>query len=513
MSSTYEIAVIGSGFAGSLMAMILKRQGHSVILLEKGSHPRVVIGESSTPLSNLLLDSLGSKYDLPFLKPLTKWGTWQSAYPEVGCGLKRGFTFFHHVNGGASPDKQHLLVAASPNDAIADTHWFRADFDKLLLDQAIALGVDYLDRYNINTLAKHGRSWTLAGQRQGNQIDLRADFIIDATGPGGFLHRMLGLREVGFPNYPVTSALYGHFEGVQDYESAAGLSLSDAPYPPDASALHHVFDGGWMWILRFNNGWTSAGLACTEGVAERLRIADSSSAWQRLLDSLPNVRNQFSRAKPKTPFTQIPRLSFRSASIIGAGWAMLPSAAGFIDPLLSTGLPLTLLGVDRLARILEQDWGSPEFSLSLNRYADQTDDEMLATSRLIAALYANMHDFEMFRAVSLLYFTAVSYSETLRRLGRPECAASFLLHGDKIFGPAAYAITEKARTPLDKREKCALREDIYRLIERFDVAGLSKRPDNHCYAVRANDLFSGASKVGATRLDMELLLKRSGFYG
>src|SRR5580700_10998150 len=96
LSADYDIAVVGSGFAGSLLAMISRRLGHSVVLLERGKHPRFAIGESSTPLSNLLLEELSTRYGLPKIAPLAKWGTWQEAYPEVGCGLKRGFTFFHH---------------------------------------------------------------------------------------------------------------------------------------------------------------------------------------------------------------------------------------------------------------------------------------------------------------------------------------------------------------------------------------------------------------------------------
>ena len=145
MSATYDIAVVGSGFAGSLLSMIAHRLGHSVILIEKGVHPRVVIGESSTPLSNLLLEELATRYGLPTLRPLAKWGSWQRAYPDVACGLKRGFTFHHHVLGApAAPDperRDQLLVAASPRNEIADTHWYRADFDHLLVREAEKLGV------------------------------------------------------------------------------------------------------------------------------------------------------------------------------------------------------------------------------------------------------------------------------------------------------------------------------------------------------------------------------------
>src|SRR5213595_76719 len=96
MTASFDLCVIGSGFAGSLMAMIARRLGLSVILLERGSHPRFAIGESSTPLANLLLEELARRYDLARLLPLAKWGSWQKAYPQIACGLKRGFTFYHH---------------------------------------------------------------------------------------------------------------------------------------------------------------------------------------------------------------------------------------------------------------------------------------------------------------------------------------------------------------------------------------------------------------------------------
>src|SRR5580698_1476123 len=116
--------------------MIARRSGRSVLLLEKGKHPRFAIGESSTPLTNLLLEDLTTRYNLPALTPLAKWGTWQQAYPDVACGLKRGFTFYHHTLGEAamtdSSRANQLLVTASPHDRIADTHWYRAELTSCL---------------------------------------------------------------------------------------------------------------------------------------------------------------------------------------------------------------------------------------------------------------------------------------------------------------------------------------------------------------------------------------------
>ena len=58
MSERCEIAIVGSGFAGSLMARVLATIGYDVVLLERGTHPRFAIGESSTPLASLSLERL-----------------------------------------------------------------------------------------------------------------------------------------------------------------------------------------------------------------------------------------------------------------------------------------------------------------------------------------------------------------------------------------------------------------------------------------------------------------------
>jgi tetracycline 7-halogenase / FADH2 O2-dependent halogenase len=516
LSETYDIAVVGSGFAGSLLAMIARRLGLSVILLEKGTHPRVVIGESSTPLANLLLEEIAARYDLPALRPLAKWGSWQRAYPEVACGLKRGFTFHHHVLGAtllADLKRQdQLLVAASPRDEIADTHWYRADFDHLLVREAQRLGVAYVDRVTLNRVTKGNDTMTLEGQRDGNDVEFRARFVVDATGPRGFLHCALGLREVELPGYPHTQGLYSHFSGVRRLDGST-YSRTDAvpPYPIDDAAVHHVFEGGWIWVLQFNNGVTSAGVAATDEVAAQLRFESGADAWVRVLDLVPALKEQFAAAKPLLPFVYMPRMAFRSSVVAGENWVLLPSAAGFVDPLLSTGIPLTLLGVSRLAEIIERDWGTQRFHEQLQAYAEQTDRELLAVARLIAALYANMSNFPVFVALTLLYFAAASFSETARRLGKPHLAQSFLLCDDATFGPACERLLEGARQRLSKEESDKLIADVLEAIEPINVAGLGLRERHNWYPVEADDLLNAAGKLGASREDISELLRRCGF--
>src|SRR4051812_47611801 len=144
-----DLAIVGSGFGGSLLALIARRLGCTVLLIERGRHPRFAIGESASPLAGALIEQLAARYDLPRIRPLASFGAWQRAYPNVTCGLKRGFTYFKHAEGQRyamkSDRANQLLVAASPCDDVSDTHWLRADVDHFLVQEACSAGVEYLD--------------------------------------------------------------------------------------------------------------------------------------------------------------------------------------------------------------------------------------------------------------------------------------------------------------------------------------------------------------------------------
>jgi FADH2 O2-dependent halogenase len=295
-------------------------------------------------------------------------------------------------------------------------------------------------------------------------------------------------------------------------ETAYSRTDEQPPYPIDNAAVHHVFNGGWVWVLQFNNGITSAGVAATDELAARMRFSEGAPAWNRLLERIPALRSQFAGARAERPFTHLPRLAFRSATIAGERWAMLPSAAGFVDPLLSTGFPLTLLGVTRLAEIIEQAWGKKHFGARLQNYAARTDDELLATAQLIAALYANMTNFDVFVALSLLYFAAASFSESARRLCKPQLAASFLLCTHPQFDPARARLCARARQKLTPGESCQLIAEILAEIKPFNVAGLGQPARRNWYPVDSDDLLNAAGKLNTSPEEVNALLQRCGFY-
>jgi FADH2 O2-dependent halogenase len=271
-------------------------------------------------------------------------------------------------------------------------------------------------------------------------------------------------------------------------------------------------------MLRFNNGITSAGAALTTAGVTNSVVASGFSRtalWDQLLDTLPSVRQQFANARAVAPWVHAPQLAFRTTHVAGPNWALLPSAAGVIDPLLSTGFPLTLLGIHRLLNIL--DAGPTE--TTLRDYERVTLAELDATEHLVAALYASMIDVPLFKRLTLLYFAAASFSEAARRLNRAHLAPGFLLHAHPAFGPELHACCDAAlrlgaaQSPAEPQQAAreALFARIDRAIEPFDIVGLLDRSRRDWHPARAEDLIANASRLHATAAEIELLLERCGF--
>ena len=179
---------------------------------------------------------------------------------------------------------------------------------------------------------------------------------------------------------------------------------------------------------------------------------------------------------------------------------------------MSTGFPLTLLGITRLLDVLETTSTGPQRDAALGEYARITDAELDVTEQLVAALYASMSDAPLFKRLSLLYFAAASYSEAVRRLGRPELAPGFLLHAPPAYSARRFVRARRSQHPRptgDERERLFARID--RAIEPFDTAGLLDESRRSWYPVLSDDLMAGAAKLGATVDETYRLLERCGF--
>lgn len=425
-----DVVILGAGFAGSLLSLMLSRR-RDVLLIERGRHPRFALGESSTPLADLAIRQIARDYDLAWLAPLGKYGSWKRAYPDLPCGLKRGFTFAKHHRGQSFvPDPEHgneLLVAASPDDESADTQWLRADFDHFIVNKVIEAGIPYYDRTELDRL-EPGEPWRLSGRREGEEVVIEANFVVDASGASGALARALGL-----PSAPLRTnswAVFSHFVDVerwQDVVADLGGRVADYPYHADDAALHHVLDDGWVYVLRFESGLVSAGFLLDGQRRQPDLSLTPAQEWERLLSEYPSVAAQFRRARPVRPIERTGRLQRFTPSVIGEKWALLAPAAYTMDALFSTGNAHALLTVQRLARLL---WGGGSPAEEMRQYHAALTEEVRLIDTLVHGAYQTMRQFPLFVAWSLFYFAGAIADEERTR-GRQEWDGRRFLSGDR----------------------------------------------------------------------------------
>ena len=518
MKETCEVAIVGSGFAGSLLARVLAVLGYDVVLLERGTHPRFAIGESSTPLANLSLERIGIRYGLEDCYNLATHGRWLEHFPELRRGLKRGFTFYRHhphepfANLGF--DSERLLVAASPDDSIADTHWMRSDVDHHFVREAIAAGVDYRDRAELTTADIASDSVSVSGSRDGAPFQLRANFLIDASGPGGFLARQLAIPS-GLADTETRSGLvFSHFHGLR-LMSDVVPGMPEGPYPDDWAAVHHVIDEGWMYSLRFDDGVTSVGFLLTPAGMESLDSngSDAESLWRALLERYPTLAAVFADATPLMPIAFRSVIQHRLTRAAGERWALMPHAYAFVDPLFSTGIAWSLRAVERLALAFESAATTRRVPAGdvLSRYDAALSAEADQVDLVVAGAYEAMAHFELFAAQAMLYFGTVSFAEASQRLIPDDSAAwkGFLGVGDSVLEPLPRESLRRLRQitqrqgdegTLDQRREFV--EWITSSISPRNIAGLANPERHNLYPVDFDELVERHALLGMSRDQM-----------
>lgn len=419
-----DVAVIGSGFAGSLLATILQLEGLRTAVIDQAQHPRFAIGESSTPTANLILADLADRYSMSWLKPLAKYGTWRKNYPDLACGPKRGFSYFQHQAGRTfSPSVAHaneLMVAASVSNEVADTQWFRADVDHLLLRQACEAGVESFELARIELLEHQSPGWKIRLDHAGIERLIQASFLVDASGAGQVLPRRLRLKSDADRLATRSHAEFGHVGGLPVWrdilEQASAGATQDHPFACDDSALHHLLEEGWMWWLRFDHAITSVGFVFDD----HQTVRGDKPTWESTLSRYPTLAGCFSKCGFTDTSTMpivTPRLQRMTETLCGKDWALLPHTAGFVDPLHSTGIAQSLAGVERLAACLLSADGPEQRLPALNSYASAVREELTLIDQLVAGCYDALREgsFCKFVAYSMVYFAGATTWERLRR--------------------------------------------------------------------------------------------------
>lgn len=426
---SYDVIIAGSGFSGTITALVLHNCGFKVCVIEKGKHPRFAIGESSTPIADMILRSLSQKYNLPWLSDFSRYGAWQQSHPEVVCGIKRGFSYFKHYPGKEfSTNENHdneLLVAASVSDTMSDTNWLRSDFDAFLAKQLEEYAIDYFDCAEIVSAVRENKQWLFNIIRGGKSMSVSGSFFIDATGGGRLADRLFSVPSVTDSFLTNSFAVFSHVENLPrwtDFLHEKNISTTDYPYDPDNSALHHLLDEGWIWVLRFNNNRTSWGYTLNGGDTALLKMS-ATDVWNEMRNKYPDINHILSNISLSSqPGTIIHsgRLQRRLERCFGDGWVAMPHTIGFVDPLFSTGIAYSLAGVERIVQMLCDHRSFDELLYDrLKEYEQIVFSEVKLIDMLIAGCYKTMRHFPLFNAWSMLYFTFTVMYEQLRLKNQP----------------------------------------------------------------------------------------------
>jgi FADH2 O2-dependent halogenase len=511
----FDVAIVGSGFAGSVLARCLARQGKRVLLLERDRHPRFAIGESSTPLAAIALERLAARYGMGDLDRLAAYGRWMESYPEVRRGLKRGFSFYPHQAGmPLLPEPaSRLLVAASPNDDVSDSHWMRSDVDAFLVDRAVEDGVEFRDRCEVTGASEDDLGISLTGLGEEGSFDVRAAFAVDASGAAAAVARHLGASRVPVPARFQSSVIFSHFSGVLPLSriwQQDGLLAETGPYPDDRAAVHHLVDEGWVYVLPFDHDCVSAGLVA-DGSHEQ---AEGEQLWQAVLDKYPTLGRQFRDARTLRPLTVVDPLQYRLSAATGRRWAALPHVFSFMDPMFSTGIAWSLLGVERLADVLGRE--GERWREGLAEYGRRLASEAAQVESLIYGAHLARPDFAVYAAHTQLYFALVSFEEVRQRIfDGPEGAISerrFLGGGEEwaegVLGEAVARLegwSSGGQTEASAAEYVRWVADV---IAPRNIAGLADPERRNLYPVNMDLLVERAGLIGLTAAEMIPLLPR-----
>ena len=401
----FDVTIIGAGFAGSILAWILSRSGMHVALVDAAVHPRFAIGESSTPIADIILRRLASTYELPELAAFAYWGEWQQRFPMIACGRKRGFSYYQHAPDRAfsecSLGDRSLLIAASPTDALSDTHWYRPDVDQFFFQHAVESGARDYSGHRVTAIRRPSSSssnFEVDCVGRDGTANIRSHWLIDASGAASVAARLLDAPDRSKTLATSTAAIYAHYRNVGSWSKhlrEEGHDLSHDPFDADDAAQHHLLQQGWVWMLRFNNRITSVGQ--TTPLAGRLGHAKLSS-----YPSIDSIMRDAHLVAPSSGPVHTKRLQRLYAPVIDQRLLLLPTSALTLDPLHSTGIAHALAGVDRLAAILLME-SRGEKDGAIERYAAVFEDETRYLDAMVSTAYSTMSDFSKFAAACSLF--------------------------------------------------------------------------------------------------------------
>ncbi|WP_460086325.1 NAD(P)/FAD-dependent oxidoreductase [Pseudomonas sp. H1_B04] len=340
-----QVVIIGAGPSGAIAASLLKRKGHDVLVIERQHFPRFSIGES------LLSHCLDFVEEAGMLDAVNAAGFQRKNGAAFAWGERYSAFDFGDTFSNGKPTTFQVQ---------------RADFDKLLADQAALQGVEIRYGQAITSADFSLAKPRLGVQREdGSEYCAEADFVLDASGYGRVLPRLLDLEAPS--NFPVRQAVFTHIEDRIDAPAFDREKILITTHPSKRDV--------WFWTIPFSGGRCSVGVvAAAEHFAGR--TDDLDACLRSFIDETPSLAGVLQNAVWDTPARTIGGYSANVKTLHGQGFALLGNAAEFLDPVFSSGVTIAMRSASMAAAVLHRqlqgesvDWQS-EFAEPLKRGVD-----------------------------------------------------------------------------------------------------------------------------------------------
>ena len=377
----YDVAIIGGGPAGSTAATLLGKAGRRVIVLEREKFPRFHIGESLLPFSMQTFTRLGlqEKLRAHFVE---KFGG------EIAeAGGKKAAKFYFKDGFASRTDRSYQVT--------------RSKFDKMLLDHAGESGAEICEETSVDDVTFDDDGVTLRvsdvkrtgvsdpGYRKIGR-ELRAKYLIDASGRNSVVGNKFKLKK-SYQHLQKLS-LFAHYEGVERESGIDGT----------LTRMVRTLDS-WFWVIPLENDRTSIGVVLESADFKKSGLS-AQEFFERAIAEQPLMRNRIGDGQRVSQVYTAADFSYRSERLTGNRWLLAGDAAGFIDPVFSSGVFLAVLAGEQAADVLHEVLDHPQKARRLFRHYERlVNRAMDVYLRFVESWYAGKEFIEVFLTPTQLF--------------------------------------------------------------------------------------------------------------
>tara|TARA_Y100001956_G_C4128762_1_gene192097 strand:+ start:5963 stop:7213 length:1251 start_codon:yes stop_codon:yes gene_type:complete len=329
-----QVVVVGAGPSGSTVSALLKAQNVDVIVIEKALFPRFSIGESLLPACMEVVEQAGMTQAVADHGFQFKDG---AAFRRNGVYTQFNFTEKFTVGPGTTYQVQ------------------RGNFDKVLADSAELQGVEIRYQHELVDLEfVGGRSLLTVKNSAGESYQIDAAYVLDASGFGRVLPKMLDLEEPSC--LPPRKAIFTH---VVDHIDGQSL---DYDRDKILISVHPKNHDVWYWLIPFSNGVCSLGVVGEPEFFENYS-SDNLEALKQITNEEPGLEQLLANAEYPNPAGELGGYSANVKHLATPHYALLGNAGEFLDPVFSSGVTIAMkssqLAADCVVRQLKGesvDW-------------------------------------------------------------------------------------------------------------------------------------------------------------